>query len=272
LQELFAMPRKTRCPRHAFTLIEVLLVILIIAMLAAILMPVLAHAKTESLKTVAVSNARQLGQAHMMYSGDYDDMFAPYFSGYDPVTKTYNSPQKYWQELICPYIQPVRGTGWLGQAIADDLPKIFFDPMKRFKSQTNDSFQHGVVSSWGVTDDIVDWFAPTGQTPSKLPIPRSRVADPSGCLHLVETYDWLLGSGYPGSAISLSIFDEGGAGAQMSLDAPYEGHARQSVSDPLDPRGGNVCLFCDGHAAVTKAGRLLATPAMWSVGADGKWR
>jgi prepilin-type N-terminal cleavage/methylation domain-containing protein len=62
--------------KRAFTLIELLVVIAIIAILAAILFPVFAQAKLAAKKAVSISNQKQLGLAMLMYSNDYDDMYA----------------------------------------------------------------------------------------------------------------------------------------------------------------------------------------------------
>jgi len=63
-----------RLTKRAFTLIELLVVIAIIAILASILFPVFAQAKRSAKTTVAVSSAKQLGLAYVMYVGDYDDI------------------------------------------------------------------------------------------------------------------------------------------------------------------------------------------------------
>lgn len=62
--------------RRGFTLIELLVVIAIIAILAAILFPVFAQAKAAAKKSSDLSNVKQLGLAHIMYAGDYDDVMA----------------------------------------------------------------------------------------------------------------------------------------------------------------------------------------------------
>lgn len=66
----------TRKPR-GFTLIELLVVIAIIAILAAILFPVFAQAKRAAKGAVAISGAKQLSLAQLMYTNDYDDNFSP---------------------------------------------------------------------------------------------------------------------------------------------------------------------------------------------------
>jgi len=59
--------------RKAFTLIELLVVIAIIAILAAILFPVFAQARETARKAACASNLKQIGNAWMMYTQDYDE-------------------------------------------------------------------------------------------------------------------------------------------------------------------------------------------------------
>jgi len=67
--------KKLSTGRNAFTLIELLIVIAILAILAAILFPVFARAKENALKASCASNLKQLGLAFIQYSQDYDERF-----------------------------------------------------------------------------------------------------------------------------------------------------------------------------------------------------
>jgi prepilin-type N-terminal cleavage/methylation domain-containing protein/prepilin-type processing-associated H-X9-DG protein len=58
---------------NAFTLIELLVVIAIIALLAALLLPALARAKQEGLRTQCLNNTKQLLVAWTLYAGDNKD-------------------------------------------------------------------------------------------------------------------------------------------------------------------------------------------------------
>jgi len=60
--------------RRAFTLIEILIVIAIIAILAAILFPVFASAREKARSATCTSNLRQIGIALAMYRNDYDSV------------------------------------------------------------------------------------------------------------------------------------------------------------------------------------------------------
>lgn len=88
--------------RKAFTLIEVLVVIAIVSLLAAILFPVFTQAKEAAKRTSCLSNANQVGLGFVMYCTDYDDT--------TPLVESYFGPSPYsidyWQQLQ-PYVKSV---------------------------------------------------------------------------------------------------------------------------------------------------------------------
>lgn len=66
---------------RAFTLIQLLLVIAIIAILAALLLPALTRARQKALQTVCVSNQKQLALSLQLYAHDYNDAIVGYANG-----------------------------------------------------------------------------------------------------------------------------------------------------------------------------------------------
>jgi general secretion pathway protein G len=74
--------------RRAFTLIELLIVIAIIAILAAMLFPVFVKAKAMAKQSVCLSNLKQQAAATILYATDNNDFFA---FACDPADK--NVPQ-----------------------------------------------------------------------------------------------------------------------------------------------------------------------------------
>lgn len=87
--------------RAAFTLIELLIVIAIISILAAILFPVFSRARENARRTSCASNMKQISLGLMQYMQDYDEMYPRHIQ--DATVPSAN--RVYWNAFIQPYVK-----------------------------------------------------------------------------------------------------------------------------------------------------------------------
>ncbi len=91
-----------RARYRGFTLIELLVVIAIIAILAAILFPVFAHAREKARQTSCLNNLKQMGTAIHMYTDDWDGEF-PTGHFFDQATSQEVLNPTNWRDAIRAY-------------------------------------------------------------------------------------------------------------------------------------------------------------------------
>ena len=91
------MPRSTK----AYTLIELLAVIAIIAVLASFLMPAFVSVKASAKKSVCFSHFKQVALATGLYLNDYDEYYMPI--SYRPGENATSRDDRTWVQLLLPY-------------------------------------------------------------------------------------------------------------------------------------------------------------------------
>ncbi len=97
-----------------FTLIEILIVLAIIGILAALVLPVFSRARESARRASCQSNLKQIMTAWLMYSQDNDEMTVPMFTTVPNGVYVGHHTYTYWVDLLYPYVES--GSGKEGSA------------------------------------------------------------------------------------------------------------------------------------------------------------
>ena len=148
---------KNRCRKSAgaFTLVELLVVIGIIAVLIAILLPALGRARAQANTLACLSNQRQIGLAINMFANDHDGYVPKGFFNSGPVAYApevgtpwgYTDPLWNWDYVIQPYFNnnknvlrcPADDTGNFRWKNNDNNPAL--DPKERLIDNVPGSYR-----------------------------------------------------------------------------------------------------------------------------------
>lgn len=148
-----------------FTLIELLVVIAIIAILAAILLPSLQRARSNSKRSACVSNLKQIALGGQMYGNDHGDYLVFAAGGSGAADREYES--EHWYMQLDDYCDPPVFTCPGGPIHIRN-----YDTGNKFKDGTYFKGQYAVqrlTGRGGTKDDV---FRKTTQikNPSKVPM------------------------------------------------------------------------------------------------------
>ena len=129
-------PGKFNC----FTILELLLVVAIIFMLAAILMPALGRAKEKAKQIGCSSNLKQIGTGLVMYAGDNN-----YFFTYeDNIADGTAGINRYWQDLLAEYVNAK------GKYVPTTTP--------RYKNTVYDCPSNNTNTAWDYIYEHIFWY------------------------------------------------------------------------------------------------------------------
>ena len=126
----YANARRTR--PAGFTLIELLVVIAIIAILAALLLPALANAKSRAQRMQCANNMRQCSLGFPMFASDHSDMMPP--AGWASGSDTAPGFQFSWDTFLNKYLGGHAADADLeyGTLFPEDVPHILACPADTF--------------------------------------------------------------------------------------------------------------------------------------------
>ena len=225
---------------RAFTLIELMVVIVIVAILAALLLPALGRAKGQAGQAVCLSNIRQIGLAFRLYTSEHQDRF--------PDRRDLKISLGYRPWDTWPPSDP-RG-GWAAVTLSNELsgPRVWTCPGAE-KAPLAGAPQASQRSRPAAEDSKVSYWLWRFDRESS-PIPLDNFWGKTSEL----AFDDLRQAGNPQAGLPGSI-----AEVELVVDVYFPGTIA-AVPDELKgwsahPRGRNR-LMLDGHAEFQRDARL----------------
>ncbi len=189
----------------AFTLIELLTVIAIIGILAAILIPVVGAVRDSARGAKCASNVRQQLQGVLMFAADNDDQLPAaqnrmlHEGGTGPFPTPPQFPQSWntWHAYIAKYldvrVQKAGERPWTWVNTYSREPTVFDCPThiaKGLIGVPNPGDRLAEPYSYGLNAELPDWTMQDADRRSGKNLPLGRIIAPSRTMAIMETSDW----------------------------------------------------------------------------------
>jgi prepilin-type N-terminal cleavage/methylation domain-containing protein/prepilin-type processing-associated H-X9-DG protein len=192
------MRKLNQCCQSGFTLIELLVVIAIIAILAAILFPVFAAAKSSAKTTMCASNLKQIGTAVMLYQGDYDDAYPNTGDPYLWFGERFRWP-------IMPYLSIGQKQTAGGFTATSGAPEVLKCPEDPTAQSTFDATSYAYSASLYHSPDQIATYTiqslVAAQTPQELTCITENASAMATPASKIIVDEWLTAHRHPGAPI-----------------------------------------------------------------------
>lgn len=233
--------------RDAFTLVELLVVIAVIALLMAILVPVLNRARGQAQRIICMSTLRNFSMAHKQYLAE-THKYLPHTS-YEPYTPWYNND--YFRKVLglptATDEEKTRRPPGEIQEWPPNAPRKFICPAATYALTHAENGLYALDRSYGVNVDG-DYYARHGGV-AKLSDKESWVKQPSTKLFMADALDWW---------ISYYFCDD----RYFEYGEKWVGFDTYGMTAFRHNDGLNA-MYWDGHCGRLRTEEVMDNPALW---------